>query len=780
MTVSSGAQVPLAPSGLSAKTVSASEVNLTWDLGDATDTAVVIERKTGAGGTYKTLAILPGGENIYTDTNGWAGQTYYYRVKARSTGGDSAYAAAVSATTGTVGSGALNVVTNLQATATSPTKASISFTNTNSTGSPYYLLERSADGIAYQVIASLGTGTSYTDVGRTPGATYSYRVRAASYSKPTSDYSAPVSVTMPALAAGAAVAPSGVQATAMSGTSVQLTWTNNDPNAPQFKIERANFNPWGAQTWTQINLTAAGATSFTDTGLTAERPYAYRVRAWNGTANSDYGIPATDVMRSMFGDFVAVATASAGTGTPKTYNIGPGQTYTSINALNWSILGPGDTVNIHYKPGGYKELFQVAVRGTAANWITINGVPDANGNLPIIDGKNAVLASQFQNHYAPLSGSGAIVVGTKPGWTDGYQPGYVKVQNLQIQGAYAANTFTDFNGSVKNFGYVGAGIYLERADHVTIKNCIITDNGEGVFGAGQSGFNRLMSDITLDSNYIYGNGNVDRYLEHNTYLEGIDTVYQFNRYGPLRSGAAGAGLKDRSVGTVIRYNYIEGGAHQLQLPEVQNQFDLGITLPRYHQMWVYGNTLVTPPGNAATPVFYGGDQGLDAFTRKGILYFYNNTVVVRSTQAQVYKINAIQLSTDGEALDARNNILTALPSSAGTPTIFGLVVGYNNAYFGRNWVSPGYQLTSDNGGFTGQAGGTGNLLVSATNNPGFVNPAAGDYHLTAGSVAIDAARRFAGSTIPFQLSWEYVDPRTGRQRPVVGAAFDLGAFEFGL
>jgi hypothetical protein len=195
-------------------------------------------------------------------------------------------------------------------------------------------------------------------------------------------------------------------------------------------------------------------------------------------------------------------------------------------------------------------------------------------------------------------------------------------------------------------------------------------------------------------------------------------------------------------------------------------------------MMIYGNTLVTPPGNASTPILYGGDQGLDPFYRKGNLYLYNNTLVVRSTQAQVYKINAVELSSPGESLDARNNIFTALPATSGAPPIYGLLPGDGMAYFGRNWVMDDYELTSDNAGFTGHAAGVGNLLVGSTNNPGFANPAGGDYRLTAGSACIDAASRMAGTTLDFLVDWEYLDPHTGRRRFIHGNAADIGAFEF--
>ncbi|MCY2989606.1 MAG: fibronectin type III domain-containing protein [Planctomycetota bacterium] len=607
------ANVPTAPYNLAATVVSPSEINLTWDLGDAADTGIVIERKTGAEGSFQMLATLPRGENTFTDTSGWAATTYTYRLKATSDAGNSAYSGEMSAATEAVPAGALAVVRDLQAVPSSPNAATISFTDPNTADlKRYYLLERSVDGVFYQVVKSLGTETSWTDVGRTPNATYSYRVRAASWNYPTSDYSAAARITMPNRLPGAPIEPSGLQAGAVTATSLTLTWTNNDLSNPSFKIERSVFNPWHPQPWDSIAITGPGAVSFTDIGLKPESTYQYRVRATNAQADSGYAVPTSDVMQSLFGDSLPVITSSAGTGSPRVYDIGPGRVYENIASLDWSKLGPGDTVNIHYKPGGYHELFMISTRGTAQAWITINGVPDpVTGELPVIDGLQAVLDPQFKSSYTPLHGSGAILVGTRPGYADGYKPGYVTIQNLQIQRCYVGNnpnTFTDYDGKTKTYSTVGAAIYLYRAEHVTISNCVITDNGEGIFGAGQASFDRLMSNITIASNQIFNNGNIGDNHTHNTYLEAIDIVYEFNHYGPVRAGATGNGLKDRSVGVVIRGNYIEGGAHDLQLPSAENQDALAVTLPRYHRALVYGNIVVDGSGNVSGPVEYGGGK----------------------------------------------------------------------------------------------------------------------------------------------------------------------------
>lgn len=777
----------LAPSLVTPTVASASEVNLTWELSDDLDTGIVIERRLGNSGLYQTLATLPGGEHTFTDTSLWASTSYQYRLKTQSDTGDSPYSSVVTVSTQAVGNGALAVVTDLKATAISSSKVTISFTDPNTLDNyRSYILERSSDGVSYQVVSVLDKGTSWTDVGLTPGATYSYRVHCASYIAPTSDYSKAAVVTLLPRTQGAPIDPSALTESNVTAHSATLNWVNNDLSNPQFKIERALFDQWHPMEWSQVGLTAAGATSFTDTGLDAETPYAYRVSAVNAVGASNFATPSNTQMRTIFGDGVGVVTASAGTGQPKTYNIGPGQTYQMIADLDWTKLGPGDTVNIHYKAGGYHELFQISTRGTALDWITINGIPDpVTGALPIIDGDQAILAPQFVNHYAPLSGSGVVTIGARPDYISGYKPGYLLIQNLQFQSAYSGNsnnTFTDFDGSTKSYDDFSAGIYLERADHVTIKGCIVTNNGNGIFGAGQSGFDRLMTDITLDSNYIYGNGVISDTHEHNTYLEGINTVYQFNHYGPTRTGAWGAGLKDRSVGLIIRNNYIEGGAHQLQLPESQNQIETAIVDPNYHKTFVYGNILVAPPSSGGSSlIWYGGDQGLDPFNRKGVLYLYGNTLIARSDQADVYKINAVDLSTSGETLDARNNIFVAIPNSSGsTHSDLGLLGNSNNnAYFGTNWVIPTYYLTTFNDyTFSGHVAGLANFLEGTSDDPGFVNLAGGDYHLSAGSVAIDAAGRLAGFAAQLPIDQEYLAPSQSQSRPVIGAASDLGAYEY--
>jgi hypothetical protein len=771
---------PAAPMSLSALVVSPAEVGLSWERGDDADTAVVIERRTGPAGGFAELAVLPGGEHVYTDVSCWAGTSYTYRVKVRGPGGDSAYSPELTTTSADVAADAFATVTDLVATAVSATTATVSFADVNA-GAASYLVERSANGLAYQVVASLGGGTSWLDTALEPGGSYWYRVRGTGWARATSDYSTPVQLVLPGRAAAAPIEPHDVTADALSATAVRVSWTPRDPLPVASVIERSvGWDPWHPVTWTTIATTAAGATSYVDEGLSPETPYLYRVRATRGGTDSAAGRPASDVMHVLFGEAVAAVTASSATGAAKTYDIGPGRPLARLADLDWSRLGPGDTVNIHAKPGGYRELIQISSRGTAGSWITINGVPDpVTGELPVIDGRDAVLAGQFRNHWEGLHGYGAVVVGARPGFAQGYKPGYVTIRGLDIRGCAVGNSFIDVDGTRRPYGNVGAGIYLERCDHVTISGCTIHDNGEGIFGAGQSTFDRLMTDIVVDSNRIFGNGNVGSEREHNTYIEAVGTLYQFNRYGPLRPGALGAGLKDRSVGTVIRGNWIEGGLHQLQIPEAQNQADLAVALRLYRTTIVQGNTLVAPPGNGASLIWFGGDQGVTPWYRKGVLYVDHNTLVARSNQSQNYKTAAIVAASGGEAIDARNNIIAAIPDTTGSvPSDLGLVGADNHAFFGRTWVTPGWRPTTvGDYSFRGLIGGTAGLLVGPTFDPGFVDTAAGDYRLATASACVDQSERPSAAVAALGLTSQFRFPVGRMDRSVSGAASDLGSFE---
>jgi hypothetical protein len=80
-------------------------------------------------------------------------------------------------------------------------------------------------------------------------------------------------------------APTGLAASAVSSSQINLSWTDNASNETGFKIERKTGS---GGTWSQVATVGAGVTGYSNTGLSASTTYTYRVRATNSAGDSGY------------------------------------------------------------------------------------------------------------------------------------------------------------------------------------------------------------------------------------------------------------------------------------------------------------------------------------------------------------------------------------------------------------------------------------------------------------------------------------------------------------
>lgn len=439
-----------------------------------------------------------------------------------------------------------------------------------------------------------------------------------------------------------------------------------------------------------------------------------------------------------------------------TFEVGPGRQYADPNAVPWESLSSGDTVLIHWRNTAYTSKWVLCRQGTQDAPIIVRGVPGPAGQLPVLDGHQATTRAVLNYWNQPR---GVIKIGGANIPAD-TTPRHITIENLEIRGARPPNHFQAANGTLSSYPNNAAAIYVEKGEHITIRNCTFHDNGNGLFVAAQA------RNVLVEGNYIYDNGNDGSLYEHNSYTAAIGITFRYNRYGPLRAGCLGNNLKDRSAGLTVCHNWIEGGNRQLDLVDAEDDPVLQAD-PRYRKTYVYGNVLIEPPaaGNRQI-VHYGGDSGDTSIYRKGVLYFYNNTIVSTRTD----RTTLFRLSTNEEQCDARNNIFYV--SAAGNT--LSLLDDTGVLRLAHNWFKPGWVQS-----FGGNAGTVAidgpNLSGSA---PGFLNEMDQNFRLARGSVCVNAGTNIHPSVLPeHDLTREYERHQNSEQRRMDGQ-LDLGAYEF--
>jgi hypothetical protein len=438
------------------------------------------------------------------------------------------------------------------------------------------------------------------------------------------------------------------------------------------------------------------------------------------------------------------------------YDVGPGRAYTEPGQIPWENLSPSTLVRIYYRDAPYRAKWVLTTTATVDRPVVVFGMAD-NGRMPVITGDGAVTRSSM---YYLNEARSVIKIGNYTGDGDTDIPAYIYIQNLDIRSGRPNYTFTDRSGATRTYSSNAASIHIEEGDHITIQGCALHDSGNGLFNS------HLTHAILIRQNHIYGNGIEGSIYEHNSYTESRGIVFEYNHYGPLRAGCGGNNLKDRSSGTVIRYNWIESGNRQLDL--VETDYDEIADDPGYDATYVYGNILIEPDnaGNSQI-VHYGGDGGDETMYRQGTLYFYHNTVV--STRSG--NTTLLRLSTATVHASVYNNIIFA---TAGGSSL-AITSGNGQTALSDNWLPTGWRQTHESGLDPGAT--VTNLGNVAGNAPGFVDPGGQDFHLTSASPARDAAGDLPAPTAAHPPVSQYRDHQQTETRPVNGP-MDIGAFEY--
>jgi hypothetical protein len=434
------------------------------------------------------------------------------------------------------------------------------------------------------------------------------------------------------------------------------------------------------------------------------------------------------------------------------YDVGPAMPYADPSAVPWESLTPGTLVRIHYREAPYAHKWVIAIAGSADRPVVVRGIPH-EGRLPVIAGENATtrLELDYWNE-----GRSVVKVGGASHPSD--LPSHIIIENLEIRSARPPYTFTDDSGNVQTYSDNAAAIHVEAGVHITIRNCILCDSGNGFFSTSQS------ADLLLEGNYIYGNGIENSIYQHNNYTESLGITFQYNHFGPLRAECRGNNLKDRSAGTVVRYNWIEAGNRTLDL--VDSDYEDLIDDPTYRETFVYGNVLIKHDVVENSQVLhYGGDSGDTDHYRKGTLWFYNNTIIsYRSGNTTL-----MGLSSNDEHAECFNNVVLAT-AGAGRLAILD-AAGTIDLH--HNWLTDGW--VASHGVLEGDLTRWDNRTGSV---PGFVDITGQDYRLMETSICVNAGDDLPANVLPdHDLAFQYVRHQRTTDRPRDGM-IDMGAFEY--
>jgi hypothetical protein len=408
-----------------------------------------------------------------------------------------------------------------------------------------------------------------------------------------------------------------------------------------------------------------------------------------------------------------------------TYPVGPSRTYHSPCELGRAVaLQPGDVIEVD--AGVYTDACQLTASGTAQAPIVMRGVAGAR---PVFDATGI-----------DLSGSGSVPRAIFQ-FTNA---SFWQVSHLEL--TKAANASNN-----------GSGFRLTAGAHdVAFSDMSIHDNQDG----GQSDGPSV---ITIENSDIYGNGAGDG-QSHNLYLQG-DVVRLIGNH--IHDSRGGQNIKLRTRYVEIIGNYVEnGGNYEVDLI----QGDL-TAMPNANAVLI-GNVFVrasSSDNNYQTIVFGTDNPGDVTPSRNGALYAIGNTFVLRNASNQLFHVITSATAPAATHVYLFDNIVhatvagTRLTTDAATAAY---VTGSNN------WITDG--IAGVPAALTATIGGS---------DPGFAS--ASDYHLAAGSPAIDVGllepqyKDRDGALQSGRPKLQVTPPIGTEPRYVVGAGLDLGAFELG-
>ena len=265
---------PAAPSNLSGTVASSTQINLTWTDNSDNESNFELLRKIDSG-SFLHLATTSADVTSYNDAGLSVNKTYEYQVRAYNSVGYSSTTSSGSLTT------TFPAPSSVSAVGVSSSQIDLTWTDNTTDEYGFVVYRATSQFGTYSTVATTSMNiASYSDTSASSDVYYYYKIRAYN----VGGYSLYSNIDWGIAASAVPSDPSSLTASSTTSTTLAFTWTDNSSNEENFRIERSD----NGVDFTEIITTTFNVTGYTDTGLTPNTTYYYRVRASNFQGNSGY------------------------------------------------------------------------------------------------------------------------------------------------------------------------------------------------------------------------------------------------------------------------------------------------------------------------------------------------------------------------------------------------------------------------------------------------------------------------------------------------------------
>jgi hypothetical protein len=301
---------------------------------------------------------------------------------------------------------------------------------------------------------------------------------------------------------------------------------------------------------------------------------------------------------------LSTAWSGASHGVGATLEVGPGKPFARIEDAN-SAARPGDVILVYPLEGG-RPYAQTAVYVTRPR-LTFRAVPSTGHAWVTISGDG------FE--YSGRGSTPRAIFQFNRGADD------CVLEGFELRDAH--------NGT-----HNGAGVRINQANHVRIRNCLIHRNDMGIMSNGDGTLDTAMDQL-IEFCQIHSNGALeDPGYNHNLYLGGTSVLL---RFCDIHSSLTGHNIKSRAHQTHVHYCSVRHSANrELDLVDADDT-----VRPASHAV-LLGNVIAKDPncrGNRGV-IHFGQDGGKE---HDGTLHLVFNTIVTPFV-APVVELSSTQAS----------------------------------------------------------------------------------------------------------------------------------------